>query len=507
MTQRLKRGGKAAFAYCRGVQAESLCHYSLFGLPRVDPEGDGGYYSSMSEPAPRSKLFTPTLRFFMLAMILANLGGSMFFPFFSILLKKLGFPVETIGLYFTISAIFPLALQIIGGWVSDRIGRIKSIAIGSVAGAISWFGILAAPNTSNPVVWYLVSNAVGAITVSLVSPSFDAFIAEQSSEGNRTRVYSVIQSVYMIVGIAGPLIGGFIAERYSYEILAWASAFLYWTATAIRVGMARRVSNPHTEAAISEVGGSHSSIGVPPRHSLGEGLKGIVGLAVAGGLFSWILVADGVFDIAGKLSGDLLPLYLREVGNLKEASIGALQSASAICMALAMLPFGTFADKRGERYPIAFGAFLVAMSAALLAVGRSFPVFLVAYCFFGLGMAGAGPSIQSLISKAVPESLRGLAFGFLSTSLGLFSFLAPGLGGLLWQRFFPALPLVVSGILCVVVIPLVLVKLVVLRATKVTPADGLTAAMITITATAERLAESAAAPGAVAARDSGKDEE
>ena len=48
----------------------------------------------------------------------------------------------------------------------------------------------------------------------------------------------------------------------------------------------------------------------------------------------------------------------------------------------------------------------------------------------------------------VPQRLRGLAFGFLSTSLGAFSFFAPAIGGLLWKRFFPTLPFIISGVIC-----------------------------------------------------------
>ncbi len=43
------------------------------------------------------------------------------------------------------------------------------------------------------------------------------------------------------------------------------------------------------------------------------------------------------------------------------------------------------------------------------------------------------PAYQSLISKAVPDNLRGTAFGFLQSSLGLFSLPAPAIGGKLWD--------------------------------------------------------------------------
>jgi MFS family permease len=385
----------------------------------------------------QARIFTPKLSLFLFSMILANLGGSLFYPFFSIYLNKLGLPVETIGLFFTISAIFPLIFQILGGWISDRIGRLASIAIGSVAGAVAWVATLIAPSTGNPLPWFLASNAVSAITVALVSPSFDAFIAEQANEKNRGRVFATIQSIFLIVGIAGPPLGGLIAERLSYGTLAWIAAILYWAATLIRVAMARPESRARTKDSSEEktAGGLRSSF------------RGILALFLAGGAFMWIVLIDGAFDISGKLSGDLLPLFIKQIGGQSESRIGLLQGASALVMALAMVPLGSFSDRHGERLPIVAGCVLYALSLFILWLHGSFVSFALSFLFSGLAGAAIQPAMQSLTSKAVPQNLRGLAYGFLGTSLGLFSFFAPALGGFLWHRFFPALPFLAAGLL------------------------------------------------------------
>jgi MFS family permease len=50
------------------------------------------------------------------------------------------------------------------------------------------------------------------------------------------------------------------------------------------------------------------------------------------------------------------------------------------------------------------------------------------------------PAIQSLIAIGVPARLRGIAYGLLATSWGLFSLPSPWIGGLLWDRLGPQAP-------------------------------------------------------------------
>jgi MFS family permease len=55
------------------------------------------------------------------------------------------------------------------------------------------------------------------------------------------------------------------------------------------------------------------------------------------------------------------------------------------------------------------------------------------------------PAYQSLISKAVPRRLRGVAFGLFSTSLGLVSLPAPMIGGWLWENVSPQFPFMLTA--------------------------------------------------------------
>lgn len=125
-------------------------------------------------------LLNKNLLLFMFAMILANMGGEMYGMLLPLYLKELNASVVQIGLFFTISQIAPLAVQILGGWVSDTLGRLRSVAIGSVAGNLVFVGFILAPTWQ----WVMSGMIFSAITRAFIGPSFNAFISEQSAEKN-----------------------------------------------------------------------------------------------------------------------------------------------------------------------------------------------------------------------------------------------------------------------------------------------------------------------------------
>ncbi len=380
--------------------------------------------------AEKEPLLNNLLKLFMLAMVLANIAGSMYGSLLPLYLKELDASVVQIGLFFTLSRIIPLVLQILGGWISDNLGRLRSIAMGSVAGVLSYIGLILAPTWQ----WVLLGEGLGAVTRSLVAPSFGAFIAEQSSEENRARVFGITETIFMIVVVVGPPLGGWMADQYGFKTMIFAAGVLYTAATIIRVLMARAAAN-----------GDESSPEKLTLQSLKGNLGAMFGFLLAGGLITWILITDGVRDIAFSMSFTLMPIYLEDIGGLKITQIGLLSSVFGIFNMATTIPAGWLADKKGERVPIVMGFMLTFVAMMVFLNISGFWGYALVWAIFGVGVGLMSPAYQSLISKAVPEKLRGTAFGFLQSSLGLFSLPAPAIGGQLWDRIGPQFPFSITA--------------------------------------------------------------
>ena len=373
----------------------------------------------------RSTLRNKRLTLFMSAMILANIGGHMYEPLLPLYLKDLGASVVDIGWFFTIALIIPLTMQILGGWVSDNLGRLRSVAIGSLFGMLGYVGLIFAPTWQ----FALIGEGLGAVTRSLIAPSYLAFIAEESTEGNRARVYGFTETLFMIVAVVGPPLGGFLADNYGFRLMLLVSFGLYTLATIVRIWMARTASR--------DIESNPSKLTLP---GLRKDLGIMLGLLLAGGIFTWILISDGIRDITWTLSFNLMPLYLEEIGGLSLQQIGWLQGLFGLFMMLLTIPSGWLSDKKGERYSIVAGFLFQALAFFVFVRVASLTGFYAAAALLGMGFGLMIPAFDSLTSKVVPEKQRGTAFGLLSTSLGIISLPAPAIGAQLWERFNPQLP-------------------------------------------------------------------
>lgn len=375
-----------------------------------------------------------------LAMIVANLAGAMYYPILPLYLETLGATVQEVGLYFTLEVILSICFRILGGWISDNMGRLPTIALGGLLGLGAIIGFTLAPSWE----WAILGALFGAMGSSLVGPSFQAYTAEQAPEGNVSSTYGLVNGLFLVCMIVGPLLGGFLAERFGFKIMLWVATGIFALATVMRVWMARR---------------ARLALGtLRPAGLLGE-LRGLLGLLLSGGLLLWLFVTDGLVDASTQLALPFLPKYVTEVGGLSETAYGALFALMSLVSAVAMWPGGMFADRFGERRSIALGVTLFGAAWALVILLPQAAVFGMAFALAGAGQAFVSPAFSALISKAVPRASLGITWGVFMTALGVLAIPAPYLGGLLYDNLRPEATFILAAACTLLAAPLALWKL------------------------------------------------
>lgn len=405
---------------------------------------------SINRTKKKAPLLTNTLVTLLISMIAANIGGQMYGPLLPLYVQSLGADISQIGLFFTLAMVAPLLFQILGGWLSDAIGRVQAMAIGSVAGFVGYSIFVISPSWE----WLLLGMVGLSVATSFVGPSFQALVAEESTEETRGRVFGIVQSLFLVVGVIGAPLGGILADRVGFRWMFAVAAGLYGIATIIRLFMARKIRKQELESPSSAATGRSA----PSFSYLKTSLATLVGLMVGGGIVTWIFLSDGVGDVTFSMVGNLFPLYLNNIIGISKTQLGILGAVAAVVtMALTALG-GLLSDKTGERVGIVLGNIFIGGSIFMMLNIHAYSLFIVAWILMGIGQALVGPAYNSLISKVVPTHLRGTAFGFFSTSLGVISLPAPFIGTWMWEKFGPRVPFFVPLVAMALMLPVIWFK-------------------------------------------------
>ena len=374
-------------------------------------------------------LINRSLFFFILAMMLANVGASMYAPLLPLYLKSMGASVAQIGLYFTLAQLVPLVLQVLGGWVSDSLGRLRGVMLGSLAGNLGFIAFMLAPTWQ----WMLAGEFFHALNYSLVGPSFAAYVADQSADRHRGRVFGLTEMMFMMVTVVGPPLGGWLAQHYGFRSMLLVAWSMYFLATLLRIAMSHRAASrghlPDRPLRLAD---------------LGDNLKTLNKLMVTGGLIIWLIVIYGLFEISYAMSNSLMPLFSEVIGGMNFQQIGWLGAFFGLSAMLANLPGGWLADKRGERVGIVLGFLLQAAGLVGFVRADGFWGYAFGWSLFGAGAGLMSPAFDTLLSKAVPARLRGTAFGLFNATVGLAAMPSPAINAQIWQRIAPQAPFVLG---------------------------------------------------------------
>lgn len=375
-----------------------------------------------------------------LTMIVANTAGFMYMPLLPLYLASLGASVEQIGLFFTLQVILSIAFRILGGWISDHIGRLQTIAIGGVFSLGASLGFALAPTWG----WAILGALFAEIGSALVGPSFQAYTAEKAPEGSTSSTFGWVNGLFFVCVIIGPLLGGFLAENYGYRPLLGVATSIFAVATVIRLLMAR---------------GSSWAITTLKPAALVRDARGLLALLLSGGLLLWLFITDGLADAGMQLAMPFLPKFVTEVGGISASAYTALFAWTSVVTSLTMWPCGRFADRYGERRSIAIGALLFGFIWWGTVFKPTPPVFAVVFTLAGVAQGFIMPAFSSLISKSVPRESLGMTWGVYMTALGVLAIPAPYIGGLLYDNVAPSAAFVVAGVCMMVAAPLALWKL------------------------------------------------
>lgn len=365
------------------------------------------------------------LKILLYSTILANTSGRMIDPFMPLYILALGGTVAQVGLFFTVNTLAAALMRPAGGWFSDAIGRVQAVAIGGVFSLLGFAGYAISPSWG----WLIVSAVVLAVGRSIVGPSYQSFIAESAPKEQLAQTFGLVNGLFTICQIVGPVLGGWLIDQYEIKAIFWVGLGLSTAAALLRI--------------IPAIGRTFAWHTVKFA-TLRSGLTTLFTALTAGGLLTWLFVTDSVRDVAVKFYDNFQPLLLEQNG-IAETQIGVLFSFHAVVYLLVNIFGSRLADRWTPASALAASGFLQAAALLLLALFPTPPMFWLFFALSAVSFGMGDPAFDAFLARSTSKETLGLTFGLFSTAISIFSAPAPYLGSLLWAGVAPTAPFVAGA--------------------------------------------------------------
>jgi len=362
---------------------------------------------------------------------LNDVSSEMIQPILPMLIKSLGGAGLAIGLAGGLRDSIPSILNVLCGYLSDRIGKRKLfVSSGYLTSAVLKL-LLAFSKTWQQAVIFIGLERIGK---ALRTAARDAIIAESvtTHRGKSFGIHRAFDSAGAIFGsiVVFVLFWVFGISFERVILIAGVVAF----ASLIPLYFVKEVHNDPKEFTQKK---GKRELTKPLR--LFIVVAGIFALANFSYMF-FILKAQEAFS--EKLSV-AMPILLYILFNIFYAGFA--------------IPFGSLSDKIGKGKVIILGYLLFSLSSFGFAYFRSLPAFVILFILYGIAYAAIEGNQRAFVSDLASGQLKATALGAFHTTIGLTAFPASMIAGFLWQHVGSSITFIYGGTVGVLSIVLFLV--------------------------------------------------
>lgn len=268
-------------------------------------------------------------------------------------------------------AVLALSSLLVGGWV-ERFGPRRMFIMGVVPALLGYVGVFLAWDYGS----FLLSRAVTGFGYAMVFVACQGYVMAHSSAETRAANLGVFVGAILVAGVAGPAIGGILANKIGYTATFLVSACMAGLSGVAIALILDRDESPHATAAAKTPAGKEG------RRFPFALLKNQRFAAIA-----FLTAIPAKMALTGVIFL-LVPLYLIDLGT-SEASIGRVIMLYGVAV-VALMPLAARQSDRSQAHgrSVILGGLITGIGgiALVLSGGGFWPMTFVVACI-GLGQA------------------------------------------------------------------------------------------------------------------------
>jgi MFS family permease len=327
----------------------------------------------------------------------------------------LGASATTLGILEGVAEGAVNIVKIFSGFVSDRLGKRKALAIAG-------YGLAALTKPLFPLAQSLafvfVARIIDRVGKGIREAPRDALIADVVSPRLRGASYGLRQTLDTIGAFAGPLSAMFLMVEFKgeFRLVFWAAVLPAFVSVSVLTFFVREPSVPK------------ASSSARPRLNWRE-------LSHFSRAFWFVVVIGAAFTLA-RFSEAFLLLRAKNVG-LGDDYVPLVLVLMNMVYAMSSYPAGRFSDRGDRRLVLAAGAIALIAADIVLAEAHSLAGLALGVSLWGLHMGLSQSLLAALVADEAPADRRGTAFGLFNLATGVLLLAASILAGALWDRLGP----------------------------------------------------------------------
>ncbi|MFF3919410.1 MFS transporter [Streptomyces sp. NPDC001852] len=397
--------------------------------PAPDDAGTAGRYARPALPRPIAVVS--------LGVFLNRVGG-FFSIFLTLVLADRGYGPREITLGLALVAVSGMAGAGVSGWVSDRLGRRRTLLLAT--GLTAVFSLALVEITGY---WgTLVLACLMGAAVQAYGPVAQAVVGEAAPPDRRVTLFAIYRMALNIGAAIGPLIGGFWAASNMGSLLVGNAAVSAAAALLLLFGLPKDTPRASVSGAEARTGGD-----APPDTS------GAQAGVLRDARFVGVSVLLGVIALVYAQQTGPLPLAMKDSG-FSTSAFGALLTMNAVVVILCEVPMSLAVGKLPTRIPLTLGAACVFLGFFVNALGITWPFLIGGVLLWTVGEMLVSPVAAAAAAEAAPPEAGARYQSFLGFCQSTGMSLGPAFGVLLYGMG-PLWPWIVSAALGCAATPLV----------------------------------------------------
>jgi MFS family permease len=365
--------------------------------------------------------FRPNARLYLVYAITSGVAIGIFRLIFNFYILSLGFDEKLLGNLVTTSSLTALIVALPMGYLADVLGRKLSLLVSAVLVSFTIGMMVIWPSTS---ILYAM-NILSGVAQSLAGVTMSPFLMENSSERERTYLFSFSAGIQMVSASVGNWIGGYLPSWVASSRSVEAESSLAYGGSIMVVAIALAISIiPLILIKMPRLDHGERTIFAPFSYAAKNPKK-----------LTQLVLPMLITSFGAGLIMPFMNVFFRLQYHQSDQVIGVLFAWGSLAMGLGLLAAPPLADRFGKIQIVVITQGLSIPFLILLGFSPLFWVSAIAYYIRVALMNMSSPVYQTFVMEQVEPSSRAMVASLVSMSWSFGWAISPTISGILQVRY------------------------------------------------------------------------